>query len=461
MGLLYNLARMSTATTGTGTITLGSAVSGFLSFAGAGVANGDVVSYGIADGANSEVGTGTYTSAGTTLTRTVTKSTNSNTAISLSGTAQVFVTARAEDLTLATEGQAEAGTNATALMTPQTTTQAIVAITQNFKNAVGRNGGMEVWQHLNGGTTVTVAASTVAYTVDGWYLATAANQASTVTQVAGITNGSIYAARVQRNSGQTGTGAMVFACPLDTDEITKIRGNTVIISFTVSTGANWSPSLGALTCKLYCGTGAVAKRNASAYTAETNPINFPINYGTSASSSHQVSSTGAVGSTITQAELQFTWTPIGTAGANDWFSLDDVQLEVVPTGITAVTPLFERTDYVLDFLRCARHLRRGPGFVTGVRWYGLTIESTTVGTMNAPLSPPMRVAPTISFLGTAGNISLNDLSVQSAFSSLATNFSTPDSLAQQLTGAGTYTAGRAGFLVVSSTADGFLISAEI
>jgi len=75
MGLLYNLARMTTATTGTGTITLSSAVSGYLTFALAGVNNGDVISYAINDGANSEIGTGTYTSAGTTLTRTVTKST--------------------------------------------------------------------------------------------------------------------------------------------------------------------------------------------------------------------------------------------------------------------------------------------------------------------------------------------------------------------------------------------------
>lgn len=94
---LYSLARMTTATTGTGTITLGSAVSGFLTFAGAGVADAEVVTYAIKDGVNSEIGTGTYTSSGTTLTRTVVKSTNSDTAINLSGSAEVFITPSHKD----------------------------------------------------------------------------------------------------------------------------------------------------------------------------------------------------------------------------------------------------------------------------------------------------------------------------------------------------------------------------
>lgn len=97
MAKLYNLARMTTATTGTGTITLGSAVAGFLSFASSGIADGDTVTYAIEDGANSEIGRGVYTSSGTTLTRSVLKSTNSNAAISLSGSAQVFITPAAED----------------------------------------------------------------------------------------------------------------------------------------------------------------------------------------------------------------------------------------------------------------------------------------------------------------------------------------------------------------------------
>lgn len=98
MAVLVNRAKMSTSTTGTGTITLGSAEDGYQSFADAGVANSDVVRYIIEDGSNFEIGTGTYTSSGTTLSRTVSESSNSNNAINLSGSATVFVGATAQDL---------------------------------------------------------------------------------------------------------------------------------------------------------------------------------------------------------------------------------------------------------------------------------------------------------------------------------------------------------------------------
>lgn len=98
MAKLYNLARMSTATTGTGTITLGSAVTGFLSFASAGIADGETVTYAISDGSGAEIGRGVYTASGTTLTRSVLKSTNGGSTLNLSGTAQVFITPSAEDI---------------------------------------------------------------------------------------------------------------------------------------------------------------------------------------------------------------------------------------------------------------------------------------------------------------------------------------------------------------------------
>lgn len=98
MAKLYNLARMTTATVGTGTITLGAAASGFLTFAQAGIADGDTITYAIKDGTSSEIGRGVYTASGTTLTRNPLKSTNSDAAISLSGSAEVFITACKEDL---------------------------------------------------------------------------------------------------------------------------------------------------------------------------------------------------------------------------------------------------------------------------------------------------------------------------------------------------------------------------
>ena len=98
MPKIVNRAYMTTATTGTGTITLGSAVGSFRSFAASGVVDGDVVRYVIEDGVNWEIGSGTYAASGTTLTRTVEDSSSGGTAITLTGTAVVFVTAVAADL---------------------------------------------------------------------------------------------------------------------------------------------------------------------------------------------------------------------------------------------------------------------------------------------------------------------------------------------------------------------------
>src|SRR5262249_61936684 len=55
-------------------------------------------SHAIRAGTNREIGRGPSTASGTTLTRSVPRSTNGNAAVSLSGTAQVFITAAAEDL---------------------------------------------------------------------------------------------------------------------------------------------------------------------------------------------------------------------------------------------------------------------------------------------------------------------------------------------------------------------------
>lgn len=70
VGLLLNRVQMSVSgTPGTGTVTLGSAQSGFQSFASAGASNGQSYQYLITEGVSWEVGSGIYTSSGTTLSR--------------------------------------------------------------------------------------------------------------------------------------------------------------------------------------------------------------------------------------------------------------------------------------------------------------------------------------------------------------------------------------------------------
>lgn len=163
----YNLARMTTATTGTGTITLGSAVSGFLTFDGSGVQNGETITYAIKDGVNSEIGRGVYTASGTTLTRSVLRSTNSDTPISLSGTAQVFITAAAEDF--------EPRINA------QTGTSYTIASSDCGKTVTLSNASA---------IAVTLPAATGAFG-DGWhgYVANVGSSTATITPSSGLIAG--------------------------------------------------------------------------------------------------------------------------------------------------------------------------------------------------------------------------------------------------------------------------------
>lgn len=161
---LYNIVKVYTSTTGTGTVTLGAAVPSFITFATAGVTTGSTVSYAIEDGNNREVGTGVYTSGAETLTRSVVTSTNSNALISLSGNAVVFITGLAADLSSDTAATANTlvmrdGSGNFALGTP---TSGTLSNCTSLPLTTGVTGTLPI---ANGGTnsTATPTAGGIAY----------------------------------------------------------------------------------------------------------------------------------------------------------------------------------------------------------------------------------------------------------------------------------------------------------
>ena len=96
--VLKDRVKETSTTTGTGTLTLGGAAAGFQSFSVIG--DGNTTYYAIVDSATGdwEVGLGTYTSSGTTLSRDIVlESTNSGSAVDFAANAKdVFVTYPAE-----------------------------------------------------------------------------------------------------------------------------------------------------------------------------------------------------------------------------------------------------------------------------------------------------------------------------------------------------------------------------
>jgi cytoskeletal protein CcmA (bactofilin family) len=91
--VISDRVKETTTTTGTGTYSLGGAVTGFETFT-ANLSNSDTTYYACSDGTDFEVGLGTFTSSGTTLARTtILASSNSNNAVSWSsGTRTIFCT---------------------------------------------------------------------------------------------------------------------------------------------------------------------------------------------------------------------------------------------------------------------------------------------------------------------------------------------------------------------------------
>lgn len=265
----------------------------------------------------------------------------------------------------------------------------------SFRNVI-INGGMEIWQRGAGDSaSMPVGASATAYTADRWYMSTNANQAYTVNRAGPLSVRSRASAAPQRNAGQTGTGTIVFAYPLTTEEVTRLRGTKASLSFLAAGAANWSPTSGTITATFYVGTGAEGRRGAG-FTSETTVLTGSVNVPTSGVvQSFAQTSAAVVPTTATQGEIRFTWVPVGTAGAADACFFDDVQLEA-----TATPTEFEYAPFGFMLRECQRH-------------YAKTFAYNTAPAQNAGVAGSVSTDKDM----TAWHVGL-DIDIAAAFSAL-------------------------------------------
>jgi hypothetical protein len=128
--------RETTTTTGTGTITLGGAATGFQSFSVIGDSNTTFYTIQLSNTNEWEVGIGTYTLSGTTLSRdTILESSNSGSAVNFSaGSKDVFVTYPAEKAIY------QGNLPTKMVVTKRDTTTADVALANGFLPVLNRSG---------------------------------------------------------------------------------------------------------------------------------------------------------------------------------------------------------------------------------------------------------------------------------------------------------------------------------
>jgi hypothetical protein len=188
------------------------------------------------------------------------------------------------------------------------------------------NSGLNVWQR---GTSIAVTSATATYTADRWnFYPNGATNAQTVSRQATNDTTNLpniqYCGRFQRNSGQTGTGAIFLCNSFESVNSIPYIGKQVTFSFYARAGANFSSASNALAYKVYTGTGTDQLSN----TGYTGAAAFVSATATLTTTWQRFTATGTASSSGTEVSIEFSHTPSGTAGTNDYYEITGVQLEV-------------------------------------------------------------------------------------------------------------------------------------
>jgi hypothetical protein len=265
-----------------------------------------------------------------------------------------------------------------------------------------------------------------------------------------------YCARVQRNNASADTTVIPFGQSLESSNSIPFAGKTVTLSFYARKGANYSSASDALSVTLATGTGTDQNFLSAGYTGSATPISQTA---TLTATWQRFSYSATLATTMTEMAVRFQFTPVGTAGAADFFEVTGVQVDV---GSVALP--FRRAMNTLqgELAACQRYYWRNTATNSQSNFaIGVSTSSTNA---SALLQHPvaMRTAPTsVDYASLAISDGVNYLLAVSSLTLVTDQKSTLVSLLD-CTNASGATGWRTSYLRANSTTAGYVgLSAEL
>lgn len=191
------------------------------------------------------------------------------------------------------------------------------------------NGGFDSW---SGGTSFSNVSGDGDgdEVADGWYLTQPAAAANAVSREDGFAIGADpvearFCAKVGRPQSSSVTNEIRLWKTLPPEVCYRLRGKSVTLRYSLVAGANFSAS--GLSVTLATGTTESEDGDlidSGGFGGHQNAISQARAITTTAA---RYEDTVTLGATIKEIGIQFSYTPVGTAGANDWFKIQDVELK--------------------------------------------------------------------------------------------------------------------------------------
>jgi hypothetical protein len=330
-----------------------------------------------------------------------------------------------------------------------------VAPVVSGKNAI-INGGFDIWQR---GTSIANNATYTLYCADRFQInrggletgVTVSRQATNDTTNLPFIR---YAARVQRNSGNTTTGQVSFLTSLETSDSIRFAGRTITLSFYARKGANYSQSSSQLNAVVSTGTGTDESLGGG-YTGQATVLNQTA---TLTTTWQRFEFTASVSSTATEIGAWFYYVPVGTAGANDWYEITGIQLE-----LGSVATPFARAGGSIggELALCQRYCYKVTNDTTDktIASGGYYASTVFLGAINFPVT--MRTVPTAIIVNATSYWGLYANSAIDYGDTLAMTRASLNSCNLELGGNVSGTAGHAAQLATANAAASLILSAEL